>query len=159
MTAHFSAALGTSKRAAPSRVAYPLPSLQTVGPSSLSFSQRHLNSRRVADLSGTFLVGPTFGRVAWAKSSFAIDRNRGAVFLALSTHSNAEGAPFSKCEGGSWVALSFRSNTFHNSFEYLLDYLIDFINIPYYAVLCSPRRMSPVVVPAVLPYCRLKTVG
>src|SRR6267154_681101 len=41
----------------PSRVAYPLRSLQRVGPSSLSFSQRHLNSRRVAELSGAFLVG------------------------------------------------------------------------------------------------------
>src|SRR5436190_9742085 len=42
---------------APSRVAYPLRSLQRVGPSSLSFSRRHLNSRHVAELSGTFLVG------------------------------------------------------------------------------------------------------
>src|SRR6266704_7001190 len=46
-----------SRDTAPSWVAYPLRSLQRVGLSSLSFSQRHLNSRRVADLSDTFLVG------------------------------------------------------------------------------------------------------
>src|SRR5882672_8175199 len=63
VTAHLSTALGTSKPPAPSWVAYPLRSLQRVGRSSLSFSQRHLNSRRVAELAGTFLVGG-WGRLA-----------------------------------------------------------------------------------------------
>ena len=66
---------------------------------------------------------------------------------------------FDSCKGGFFLLtfLSVRTD-FHSSFEYLLNYLIDFINIPHYTVLCSPRRTFPVVVSAVLPYCRLKTV-
>jgi len=67
-------------------VAYLLRSLQRVGPSSLSFSQRHLNSRRVAELSGAFLVGG---------SGTLGDRT---LFAALGP---------SKPPAPSWVALPF----------------------------------------------------
>ena len=62
--------------------------------------------------------------------------------LEPSLLSNQSFAILTLAKGGFFL-LTFVSvrTDFHNSFEYLLNYLIDFINIPYYPVSCSPRRV------------------
>src|SRR5882724_5891171 len=84
-------------------------------------------------------------RVAATKYSVKLptDQNRKATILTSTTHGNAEGAPGSVPRA--WVlpltVLSEQISTAHSNC--LINYLVDFSNIPYYHGVCSPRT-SPV---------------